>query len=213
MVSRTLKKIKEGQRTKVLGSEFYLCPGVFAPLWMDSMILAEVVRKEAKRGESVLDIGTGVGIQAILAAKKGAKVTATDISKKALKCAAQNIERHKLGNRVEILRSDLFSNIKNKFDLIIFNPPFRWFHARNTLERATVDRNYQVLNGFIKEAKKHLNNKGRIIMVWSSSADPAYLQQLMRKYRYRSQVLKKQKRDYGNGYMWENRVYELKPLE
>jgi len=211
LISKTLKKIKGGEKIKILGLEFYLCRGVFAPLWTDSVILAKTIEREVKEEDFVLDVGTGIGIQAIFAAKKKAKVIATDINSKALKCTNQNIKYHKLENRIEVLKSDLFSSIKNKFDLIIFNPPFRWFQPKNILERSVSDKNYQVLTNFFSEAKNYLNKKGRIILVWSTSADPKYLQCLIKEYKYNSKILKKARTKYDNKYTWEYRVYELKP--
>jgi len=136
-----IKKIKKRQKIKLLGVELYICPGVFAPLWTDSIILAKAVKKEVKKGDFVLDLGTGTGIQAIFAAKKGARIIATDINPKALKCAKLNINYHNLKNRISVLKSDLFSKVKSKFDVIIYNPPLRWFKPRDMLERSSLDEN------------------------------------------------------------------------
>ena len=80
----------------------------------DSIMLQEQVRKYAKG--KVLDLGTGTGIQALTALEKTKNVLASDINEEAVK----NCE--KLG--INCIKSDLFKNIKEKFDLIIFNPPY-----------------------------------------------------------------------------------------
>jgi release factor glutamine methyltransferase len=76
---------------------------------------------------SIVDIGTGSGIVAICAAKNlpTCRVTAVDISAKALDVAKANVETHGVGDRVELVESDLFAALGDRrFDLIASNPPY-----------------------------------------------------------------------------------------
>jgi ribosomal protein L3 glutamine methyltransferase len=74
----------------------------------------------------ILDLCTGSGCLAILAARAfpKARVDAADISSAALAVAARNVRQHKLGKRVRLIRSDLFEQLKGRYDLIISNPPY-----------------------------------------------------------------------------------------
>jgi ribosomal protein L3 glutamine methyltransferase len=75
----------------------------------------------------ILEIGTGSGCIAIVAAKvfEQAQVVAADIDAAALAVAEKNISRHAMTERVQLLQSDLFSNIvQTSFDLILSNPPY-----------------------------------------------------------------------------------------
>lgn len=73
----------------------------------------------------VLDIGTGSGCIACMIAKlTNAQVLGVDISKDALKIALDNAMKMNLMNRALFRKSDFFSNIDEKFDLIISNPPY-----------------------------------------------------------------------------------------
>jgi release factor glutamine methyltransferase len=82
----------------------------------DSFLLQKYVKKFASE-KSVLDMGTGSGIQAEAAMDAMAEhVLAVDIDVKSV---------DKLSTRdYEVRRSDLFSRVDEKFDLIIFNPPY-----------------------------------------------------------------------------------------
>jgi ribosomal protein L3 glutamine methyltransferase len=80
-----------------------------------------------ERIDSLLDLCTGSGCIAIACACAfpDAHVLATDISGDALAVARENIERHELAHRVQLLESSLFDGIgERRFDLIVSNPPY-----------------------------------------------------------------------------------------
>ena len=77
--------------------------------------------------ESVVDICTGSGCLAILAARifPNAEVDAVDLSADALEVAKINVAEHELEGRVNLHRGDLFGPLKGKtYDLIITNPHY-----------------------------------------------------------------------------------------
>lgn len=203
-IYQTLKKNKNARKARVLGKEFFVCPEVFAPLWGDSIILAKMVRKETKQGDFVLDMGTGTGVQAIFAAEKAAKAIAVDINPAAVNCAKLNAKHHRLEEKIEVRESDLFSNISEKFDMIIFNPPFRWFEPRDMLERASLDENYETLNAFFSQVKNYLKENGRILTVFSTSGDIKYFEHLIRENNFEPEVIAAEKR---NGWLYQ--IYRL----
>lgn len=202
-IYRILKNIKR-MRKRVLGKEFLVLPDVFPLLW-DSEVLAKAVRKEARKGDIVLDMGTGTGVQAVFASGKAAKVLAVDINPAAVKCARLNAKLSGLEGKIKAVRSDLFSNVREKFDLIIFNPPFRWFRPRDMAERSTVDEDYATLSRFLSKAGAYLKAKGRIIMVFSTSGDMGYFERLVGSGRFSSEVLAREKKRNG----WTYVVYRL----
>lgn len=103
--------------------------GAYAPR-EDSYILADVVERYAYG--KVLDVGTGTGIQAIVAAKKGLEVTASDVDPSALECARRNAELNHVA--IDFVQSDVFSKISGKYNTIIFNPPYlpsHWYQLKH----------------------------------------------------------------------------------
>lgn len=86
--------------------------------------LVEHALKEINEEKSVLDLCTGSGAIAVAVAKKsGAKVTAADVSLKAIELAQENAALN--GADIEFIKGDLFENLQGrKFDVIITNPPY-----------------------------------------------------------------------------------------
>ncbi|ODS41975.1 MAG: protoporphyrinogen oxidase [Candidatus Altiarchaeales archaeon IMC4] len=133
----------------------------------DSYLLAENI--DAKPGETVLDVGTGSGIQAIVAAKTAKSVLAVDINPKAVKLATSNAELNGVKN-VEFRVSDLFENAGGRFDLIIFNPPYVPSYETDLLGKAWAGGKdgREVIDRFLCEAGEHLTDEGRFLLLVSS---------------------------------------------
>jgi ribosomal protein L3 glutamine methyltransferase len=78
------------------------------------------------RTHRVLDLCTGNGSLAVIAALAYPEVVvdAADISEDALAVARINVDRHRLGERITLVRSDLFDALHGPYDLIVCNPPY-----------------------------------------------------------------------------------------
>jgi Methylase of polypeptide chain release factors len=142
------------------------------------------------RGDRVLDVGTGTGALALLAAQRtSSTVLATDVSSDAVECARQNIKEARAA--VEARQSDLFETIggNERFTLIIFNPPFADAEPRAMLERSVFDYRHATLDRFLREAPLYLASEGRIVTVFGGYERELPLAQLARHYRYRTRIL------------------------
>jgi release factor glutamine methyltransferase len=88
-------------------------------------MLADVLTAQAGlEGADVLELGTGSGAIAVAAARGGARrVTAVDVSRRALLCAWLNARLN--GARVEARHGDLFAPVRERrFDYVVSNPPY-----------------------------------------------------------------------------------------
>jgi release factor glutamine methyltransferase len=184
-------KEKEPASIDFNGRKIIVLKNVFAPVPWDYNLLARSVLAEVKETDKVLDMGTGSGIQAILAASKSSDVTAVDVNPSAVECTRCNVEINKLSSRITTVESDLFEKVDGRYDLIIFDPPFRWSAPRDLWERSCADKDYATLKKFFEEAKQHLKDNGRMLIAFGTSGDLAYLKQLIRKNGFRrKQILK-----------------------
>jgi ribosomal protein L3 glutamine methyltransferase len=79
----------------------------------------------------VLDLCTGNGSLAVIAALAYPEVVvdAADISDDALAVARINVDKHKLGKRITLIKSDLLDDVKGPYDLIVCNPPYVNAHS------------------------------------------------------------------------------------
>jgi methylase of polypeptide subunit release factors len=106
-------------------------------------------------GSRVLDIGTGTGVLAGLAVKKGAKrVVAIDINPAAVEAARRAVPQ------AEVFLSDLFSNVREQFDTMVFSAPWSEGEIKREVHRAVFDQG--VTARFLREAPEHLAPGGAI---------------------------------------------------
>lgn len=174
-----LKKVSEGgELFEYLGIDLVVPPHVQV-IESTSDLLGRVVLEEVRPGERVLDMGTGSGVNAILAATKGADVVAVDINPHAVKAARANAARNKVEDRIAIRRSDLFEAVEGRFDLVVFDPPFRWMKPRDWAEASITDEDYRSLTAFFAHVRAHLKEDGRILVFFGTTADVGYLEQLI----------------------------------
>jgi release factor glutamine methyltransferase len=164
-------------------SKFLVLPNVLRPEVMSAMQLAQWLyfNNTIYKNKSVMDMGSGTGIQGIIMALCGAKkVTFSDISKDAVGNTQQNVRKYRKLTKIEVYEGDLFCNIPaQKFDLIVFNHPF--FSDGSMREQLNADfaklKRGRLIHRFFAEAKSFLKKDGFIVMPYFHMAgqinDPA----------------------------------------
>jgi len=141
----------------------------------ETELLVERILKDNSRLASILEIGTGSGAIAIVLKKNfpEAEITATDISEKALAVAKQNSENNE--TEITFLKSDIFSELSEKFEIIVSNPPYisavefenlppeiKEFEPKNALFAA--ENGLYFYRKFLAKAENHLQPNGTIYL-------------------------------------------------
>ncbi|MBN2831266.1 MAG: peptide chain release factor N(5)-glutamine methyltransferase, partial [Candidatus Omnitrophica bacterium] len=149
----------------------------------ETEILVEAALKYAgnihPNENNILELGTGSGCIAVSVAKflPNFKITATDISSKALTVAKNNANLNKVSERINFLLSDLFSSLPvcdNKYSLCLSNPPYIVSSEINGLQPEVKYEPRQALDGgsdgfrfyrkIIKGSLDYLKSGGFLIM-------------------------------------------------
>lgn len=167
----------------------------------DSYLLEEFVRKKVK-GKTFLDMGSGSGIQSRTAMLSGAKsILAVDISTEAIKILKKQA--------LPSVKSDLFKNVKGKFDIIAFNPPYLPEDKREDKESAITTtggkRGDEIILRFLKQAPKHLSTKGTILLILSSLTPKDKILPLLKKLNLSHRLISKKKLFFETLELWQIR--------
>lgn len=144
----------------------------------DSYFLSEQLSSYLKNKNKqirILDMGSGSGIQAETCLNLGFRnILAVDINPEVIKL---------LKMKFKTQRSDLFEKIKEKFDLIIFNPPYlpenEYDKEKDTTGGKKGD---ETIIRFLNQSRNHLNKDGRVLLLLSSYTPQTRIYKILRKY-------------------------------
>jgi len=153
------------------GLRLTVAPGVFHPtLYATTLVFAEYLHSLDLDGKRVLEMGTGSGMLAMEAARRGAQVVAADINPAAVSCARENAARNGLATRVTVIESDLFASLASdqRFDIILWNVPFYPRNATDDRGRAWfAGREYEAIRRFATGAGRFLAEGGAVLVLVS----------------------------------------------
>ena len=156
---------------------FYVDENVLIPQPDTEILVEEVIKSiDIMENIEILDMCTGSGCIGISLAKniKNTKVTLVDISKEAIEIAKKNAIQNGVENKVTFIQSDMFENVKGKFDIIVSNPPYIKTDIIQTLDKQVQNEPHIALDGgedgldfykmLINEAHKYLKKDGKIFL-------------------------------------------------
>jgi len=154
----------------------------------DSYLLEKEVKRYAK-DKKVLDLGAGSGIQAESALKEGVKsVLCADIDFKVVEFLRKK--------GLNVIQSDLFSNIKGKFELIIFNPPYlpadESDNKESRVQTTGGRRGDEIIVRFLEDVKNYLSEEGIILIVISSLTPRDRILRVLKEKGLKKEVISKE---------------------
>ncbi len=205
------------------GREWDLYADVFAPTDSPSTDMAlgmlGLTGPGAAPTGSLLEIGCGAGVIAVMAALAGCdRVVASDINAAAARNAMANATRHKVAGRFHAVQSDLFAALPlgERFDTIFWSSNYvmapEGYVYEHIHERAYVDPGYDAHRRFLAQAPSWLNPGGRVLLHFSSRGDLASLSRLAEETgRSLRTVRSARVDDWGNPV--EHMLIEITPLD
>ncbi len=167
-------------RVYMQGVPFYVDERVIVPRSYIGELMAKGLLSDLEvdydAAESVLDLCTGSGCLAILAASQfpNAEIHAVDLSQDALDVATINLNDHGLNERITLHQGDLFVPLGNmKFDFIITNPPYvaraeveafpPEYKAEPKMAHLGGEDGFDLVRQILRDAPKHLNKSGGLL--------------------------------------------------
>lgn len=165
----------EGERLddlQINGYEIIQSPGRFC-FGIDAVLLSDFAR--VKKGERVLDLGTGTGILPILleAKNEGGIYTGLELQEESADMARRSVRHNGLGDRIRIVTGDIKEAAgifgAASFEVVTVNPPYMiGQHGMKNENEALYIARHEVmctLEDILRESEKLLNWKGRFYMV------------------------------------------------
>jgi len=169
----------------------------------DSYLLQKTIKKYIRNKSlsiNILDMGSGSGIQALTLKELGFKnILTADTTPE----ATSHLKKQKL----KTINSDLFSKIKNKFNLIVFNPPYLPEDKRepkdSQLATTAGKKGNEIIIKFLTQTTKHLKKDGSILLLFSSLSKPKTILNKAKSLGYNYQLLNKKKIPFEELYVYE----------
>lgn len=163
-------------RAYFAGDKFFVSSDTLIPRPETEFIINVCQINYLNKKPKIIDIGTGSGCIAIELAKvfPQAMVDGVDISASALEIAKKNAVFHNVSDRVNFYQSDVFSNVSEKFDILVSNPPYIPFSDIQQVQSNVYkyepktalfaeDNGLFFYKKIISEAKNYLNKNALIV--------------------------------------------------
>jgi SAM-dependent methyltransferase len=161
---------RRGVPVPALGARVHPWYGVYPPTRTEpSDLVAEAAERWPVEGKRAFDVGTGTGVLALVLARRGATVVATDVDPRAVACARENAERLGLAERVEAVEADLWP--PGRADLVVSNPPWIPGEPHGPIDRAIFDPGGATLRRLVGGLPERLVPGGEAWIVISDLAE------------------------------------------
>lgn len=149
----------------------------------DSELLGVAVAKYASG--RTLDLGTGSGYLADIAAEKGCLVLAVDVNKEAVQALQ--------AKPYDVKQSNLFAHVRGKFDTIVCNPPYLPDDEETDLALHGGPKGYEYIVRVLAEAKHYLSPNGQFLFLISTLTKPAVVEKALLENAYVWRIVGREK--------------------
>jgi 16S rRNA G1207 methylase RsmC len=154
-------------QVSVQGVEFDVFKGVY-DTGIDTELMLRTVHVD--KTETFLEVGCGAGAVSILVAGRCKGGIGVDINPLAVENSQHNAKAHGVEN-IEFRHSDVFEAVREHFDVIICNPPYNAYRARDFIDMMFWDPANRMKRRFFDGVCSRLRPSGRIYFGWSDFAD------------------------------------------
>lgn len=199
---------------QVLGTTFTLLPGVFSPALSRSteFFVRQLVPRV--KGKVLFEVGCGSGVVSILCAVGGAaRVTCTDVSDAAVRCAEVNVLRHDVGHIVEVINASNFNAVKQRYDIVFFALPYVYVpdigpivSRFGPLAYSIFDEGYLSQRTFLVQAPSVVKPGGEILLGFSKVGDVRRFLRNVRQARCDTELVAAEREGRA-----DNRLYRILP--
>ena len=157
--------------TKLHGLRISVPVGVFPPrLFFSTKLVCRTVARMSLQHKTFLEVGCGSGAISLVAARHGAAVTAIDLSDLACETTRQNAAAN--GLSVSVVESDLFSNIEDRFDVVVVTPPFFRHDPSSQLDHAFhAGANFEYFHHLFADLGQHLHESSTCLLSLAEGCD------------------------------------------
>jgi methylase of polypeptide subunit release factors len=170
------RRIRRPVLERIDGVPFVVLPEVLNPVvfrsgaFLARTVAASPLAAPPAPGARALDMGTGSGVGAVFAARRGFQAIGVDLNPDAVRCARANVLLNGLEQRIEIRHGDLFAPVAGeRFDLVLWNPPFFRGEPRSRFDLAW--RSTDVLERFAAGLPAALAPGGIALVLLSTDGD------------------------------------------
>jgi release factor glutamine methyltransferase len=175
-----------------------ILPGVFHPaLFFSTKFLLQFLEQHDLKEKKLLELGAGSGLISFIAEKRGAVVSASDLSETVIR--GLQINRERLHSSIVIIRSDLFKDISPQpFDFIVINPPYYPHPIENESQLAWYcGEHFEYFEKLFSPLCRFVHPLSRILMVLSEDCDILTIRKIAGLYGFHLEEIKRKK------FLWE----------